>query len=90
MIGLLVLGKVNPKLLHVLLGKVEGFVNKIVMKFRHKPLKPWAENIVNNFSDASGQVGKNMKWVFAAYGCSLFASCCELSCFALCGISFEI
>ena len=26
----------------------------------------------------------------AAYGCSLFASICELSCFALCGIGFEI
>lgn len=31
-----------------------------------------------------------MKWVIAAYGFSLFASICELSCFALCGIGFEI
>lgn len=31
-----------------------------------------------------------MKWVLAAYGCSLFASCCELTCFALVGISFDI
>ena len=90
MIGLLVLGKVNPKLLHILLGKVEALVNKISLKIRKKPVKPWAEGIVNNFSDASHLVGKNMRWVLAAYGCSLFASCCELSCFALCGISFEI
>lgn len=90
MIGLLVLGKVNPKLLHFILGKVEEIVNKLSLKVRKKEVKPWAEGIVNNFSDASALVGKNIRWVFAAYGCSLFASCCELSCFALCGISFEI
>ena len=27
---------------------------------------------------------------FAAYGCALFASICELTCFALCGIAFGI
>lgn len=90
MILLLALGKINPKFLHFLLGKVENFVNKVSMKVRKKPVKPWAEGIVNNFSEASHMVGKNMKWVLAAYGCSLFASLCELSCFALCGIGFEI
>lgn len=43
-----------------------------------------------NFSEASQTVSKNFRWVMAAYGCSLFASICELSCFALCGIGFEI
>lgn len=90
MIGLLILGRKNPGLLNVLLTKIEKLINKLLSKFKQKPLKPWAEGIVTNFSDASSLVAKNMKWVFAAYGCSLFASCCELSCFALVGISFEI
>lgn len=90
MIALLVLGKVNPKLLYKFLGKIESLINKIISKFNRKPLKPWANRIVDNFSDASNQVGKNIKWAFAAYGCSLFASCCELSCFALCGVAFGI
>lgn len=90
MIGILVIGKVNPKLLHLILGKIELIVNKVVVKFTKKPLKPWAERIVKNFSEASGLVSKNMKNVFAAYGLSLIASLCELSCFALVGISFNI
>lgn len=90
MIGLLAMGKINPDLLHKILGKVETLVNKLSLKIRKKPVKPWAKGIVDNFSDASNLVGKNMNWVFAAYGCSLFASICELSCFALCGIGFEI
>lgn len=90
MIGILVMGKRNPKLLAKFLGKIESIINKILRKFKQDPLKPWASRIVENFSDASSLVTKNMKHVFAAYAFSLFASICELCCFALVGISFEI
>lgn len=90
MILILVMAKKNPKFLYLFLGKVEKLVNKIAKKIIKKDVKPWAERIVGNFSEASALVGKNMRWVFAAYGCSLFASICELTCFALVGIAFGI
>lgn len=40
MIGLLVMGKVNPKLLYKVLGKVEALSGKIVKKITKKPMKP--------------------------------------------------
>ena len=40
MILLLALGKINPNLLHFLLGKVEVLVNKLSLKIRKKPVKP--------------------------------------------------
>lgn len=90
MISILVIGKRNPALLDKILCKIEKLVNKIIEKFHHKPLKPWAKRIVENFSEASNLVSQNMKNVLAAYGFSLIASICELTCFALVGVSFEI
>lgn len=90
MTSLLVLGKKNPKLLIRILKKIENVMNNIIKKFKGKPIKPWAEKIVKNFSEASNSLTENKKWVLFAYLCSLFASICELSCFALVGISFEI
>ena len=40
MILLLALGKINPKLLHFMLGKVEALINKLSIKVRKKPVKP--------------------------------------------------
>ncbi|MDO5426693.1 MAG: hypothetical protein Q4F54_02865 [Coriobacteriia bacterium] len=40
MILLLALGKINPKLLHFMLGKVEALINKLSLKVRKKPVKP--------------------------------------------------
>ena len=61
MILLLALGKINPKLLHFMLGKVEALINRLSLKVRKKPVKPWAERIVDNFSDASHLVSQNMR-----------------------------
>lgn len=40
MIALLAMGKINPNLLHKVLGKVENLVNKISLKIRKKEVKP--------------------------------------------------
>lgn len=40
MILLLALGKINPKLLDLLLGKVEALINRISLKIRKKEVKP--------------------------------------------------
>lgn len=40
MISLLALGKINPSLLHKVLGKVESLVNKASLKIRKKEVKP--------------------------------------------------
>lgn len=90
MISILVIGRVNPSLLDKILTKIEDIVNKIVVKFRHKKLKPWAKRIVKNFAEASEMVTQNKKHVLSAYLFSLFASLCELSCFALVGMGFDI
>jgi hypothetical protein len=57
---------------------------------RKKPLEPWAERIAQAFSEAAGMIGHSPKPTLQAYGCSLIASLCELSCFALVGIGFGV
>lgn len=84
------LGGSKPNLLLKVLRPVERLVNKVLAKFKKKPLEPWAENMVESFSESSKQIVHTPKRTLAAFGCSLIASACEVSCFALVGVAFGI
>ena len=43
-----------------------------------------------SFSGAAKLIAKNPKSTAKAFGCSIIASCCELSAFALVGFSFGV
>lgn len=88
--GILVLGHKKPKRLIKMLKPVERFVNRILVKLKRKPLKPWVEKIVVSFGEAAGLIVKNPKKVLKVYGFSFLASTCELVCFCLVGLAFGI
>ena len=90
MIGVLVLGRKRPALMLKILRPIERLVNRVRGVFKKPPLKPWVENIASTFSEAAGLIGHSPKPTLKAYGCSLIASTCELSCFALVGVSFGV
>ena len=90
MIGVLVLGRKRPALMLKILRPIERLVNRVRGVFKNPPLKPWVENIASTFSEAAGLIGHSPKPTLKAYGCSLIASTCELSCFALVGVSFGV
>ena len=90
MVALLMLAHKKPDSLMRLLRPIEHMSRKVVGRVRKKPLEPWAERIAQAFSEAAGMIGHSPKPTLQAYGCSLIASLCELSCFALVGIGFGV
>ena len=90
MAGLLYFGYKKPQGLVKVLTPIANFINKVLVKFKRKPMKPWVESVVESFSSSAGMIGKNPKVAAKAFGCSIVASCCELSAFCLVGIGFGV
>lgn len=90
MITLLLLGRKKPGMLKGILTPIEGFVNRVLYVFKHAPLNPWADKIIGTFSESAKLIWENPKSAAKAYGCSMCASLCELSCFALVGLGFGV
>lgn len=90
MIGVLVLGRKRPGVILRVLRPVERLVNRVRALFKRGPLDPWVERIASTFGEAAGLIGRNPKPTLKAYGCSLIASTCELSCFSLVGVGFGV
>ena len=90
MISIMVLGNKNPELVIRILNPISRFVNKVLVRFHKNPLDPWVEKTVHSFSKAAKLLAKNPKTVLKAWGCSLIASCCELSAFCLVGYAFGV
>ena len=90
MCAIMVLANRNRPLLLRILHPIERFVNRVLAKFKKDPLKPWAEDWATRFGEAALQIVRNPRPALKAYGCSLIASLCELSCFCLVGIAFGV
>lgn len=90
LIGIMVLGNKNPALIIRVLTPISNFINKVLVRFKKKPLEPWVEKTIMSFSGAAKLIAKNPKSTAKAFGCSIIASCCELSAFALVGFSFGV
>lgn len=90
LVWVLVLGRKRPALLLKILRPAERLVNRIRTRFKKAPLDPWVERALASFSDAAGLIVSNPKATFKAFGCSIFASLCELSCFSLVGVAFGV
>ena len=90
MILIMVLGRRRPAIVLRALSPIERLVNSVLVRFKKKPLNPWAGKLVTSFSDAAGLIGQNPRPTFEAYGCSIIASLCELSCFCLVGLAFGV
>ena len=88
--SIMVLGHKKPALLMRLLRPVERLVNRIRVRFKKEPLKPWIESAVTSFGDAAVLIVKNPKTTGKVFGCSILASTCELACFCLVGIAFDV
>ena len=90
MSSILVIGRKRPGFILRVLTPVERFINRVLKRFKRPPMKPWVERIASTFSEAAGLIGSNPKPGLKAYGCSLIASLCELSCFSLVGLGFGV
>lgn len=91
MAGIMIIGRKNPDLVVSVLKPVEGFVNRLSRRFRKgKEVKPWAENLVESFSEAAGTIASNPKKAALVFLFSIMASSCELICFCLVGIAFGL
>ena len=90
MIGVMVLGHKNPQLVIRFLTPIARLINKILVKFKKEPLAPWVEKTIISFSGAAKLIVENPKPALQAFGCSIIASCCELSAFCLVGFSFGV
>ncbi len=90
MIFVMVLGRKRPAALLKILEPIERFINRILLRFNKKAIKPWAERTVGSFSDAAGLIAHNPRSTASAFGCSVIASICELSCFCLVGLAFGV
>jgi len=90
MILIMVLGRRRPAIVLRALSPIERLVNSVLVRFKKKPLNPWAGKLVTSFSDAAGLIGQNPRPALEAYGCSIIASLCELSCFCLVGLAFGV
>jgi len=87
---IMLVGNKKPKTLTALLGPIERLVNRIRARFKKKPLKPWREKVVASFGEAAGLIAHNPKSAAKVFGCSVIASTCELACFCLVGIAFDV
>ena len=90
MVAIMFLGHKNPRLLLKVLHPIERLVNRVLGLIKRPPMEPWAKRVIDMFSDAAGLILRNPKPAIKAYGCSLFASLCELACFSLVGVSFGV
>ncbi len=90
LIGIMVLGNKNPALIIRILTPIANFINKVLVRFNKKPLEPWVDKTIMSFSGAAKLIAKNPKSTAKAFGCSIVASCCELSAFCLVGFSFGV
>lgn len=88
--SIMVLGHKKPSLLMRILRPVERLVNRVRVRFKKEPLKPWIESAVTSFGDAAVLIVKNPKTTAKVLGCSILASTCELACFCLVGIAFDV
>ena len=90
MISVMVLGHKNPDLVVRILIPIARFINKVLVRFHKDPMAPWVERTVGSFSSAAKLIVQNPKTTLKAWGCSLIASCCELSAFCLVGYAFGV
>ena len=90
MVFIMVMGRKRPQVIIRLLSKVDRLINRILAKMGKASLKPWVERTVASFSEAAGLIASQPKTTAKAFGCSVFASICELSCFSLVGMGFGV
>lgn len=90
MAGIMVIGRHRPHILIKVFGPIERLVNRILVKIKKKPLKPWVEKVAVSFGEAAGLIIANPKTAAKVFVCSVLASTCELACFCLVGIAFNV
>lgn len=88
--GVMILGGTHPELVLKVLRPIERLIDKILRKLKKKPIDAWAEKTVDAFSASSKEIVRSPKRTLKAFGFSLIASACEVSCFVLVGVSFGI
>jgi uncharacterized protein (TIRG00374 family) len=91
MVAVMYIGHRNPDALISLLTPIERFANRLSKRFRKgKEIAPWAQQIVDSFSEAGGKIRENPRQALQVFAFSILASTFELGCFCLVGIAFGL
>ena len=90
MVFVMVMGRKRPQVMIRLLSAVDRVINRVLARLGKASLKPWVERTVASFSEAAGLIAHQPKTTAKAFGCSIFASVCELSAFCLVGVGFGV
>lgn len=88
-LALLVAGS-RPDLAKRVVRPLERLADRVARRFGKGPVEGFVDGLVDSFSDAARRIAKKPRSALAAFGCSLLASVCELSCFSLAGLAFGI
>lgn len=86
----MVLGGVRPDVVMRVLGPVARLANKVLARFGRGPVDGKVAEVVQSFSGAAKLIVRRPRRTVRAFACSLAASACEISCFALSGVAFGI
>lgn len=86
----MILGGTKPDLVLKVLKPIERLIDRVLRKFKRKPIDAWAKKTVDSFSESSKQIVRTPKRALIAFAFSLIASTCEVTCFALVGVAFGI
>lgn len=88
--AVMILGGTHPELVLKVLKPVERLIDRVLRKFKRKPIDAWAERTVESFSSSSKRIVRTPGRAVRAFGISVAASACEVACFTLVGVSFGI
>ena len=88
--GSLVLARKNPKLLMNIMRPIESFLDKLSLRFRKKPMRPWATRASEGLFEAAGEIAKNPFRASRVFLLSILASTFELACFYMVGVAFGV
>ncbi|MDR2957796.1 MAG: flippase-like domain-containing protein [Coriobacteriales bacterium] len=91
MAGIMYIGSNDPQAMVKLLSPLERLANRVSSRLRKgKLLDPWVQSLVESFSEAGLRIRENPRQAVSAFVFSTFASTCELLCFCLVCLAFNL
>ncbi len=90
LVTVMVLGGTRPHLVLKVLLPIQRLVERIMVRFKRTPPKPWAENTVKQFSQAAALMVRRPSITLRCFLIAIAVSTCEMACFCMVGMSFGV
>lgn len=90
LVTVMVLGGTRPELVLKVLMPIQRLIERIMIKLKRTPPKPWAENTIMQFSRAAALMVKRPSITLRCFLIAIAVSTCEMACFCMVGMSFGV